>query len=58
MASTVTRGTVLDHCAESEELVSLVSALPQVCGELRDREASEERFTCELLQHQLHSSQL
>lgn len=40
-------GTVLDHFAESEELLSLVAALPHVYEELRSREKSEERFTSE-----------
>ena len=40
-------GTALDHFAESEELQSLVSTLPQVYNELRSRERSEERFTSE-----------
>lgn len=40
-------GTALDHFAESEELLSLVSSLPQVYSELRSREKSEERFTSE-----------
>ena len=36
--------TALDHFVESEEVASLVAALPKVCGELRAREASEQRF--------------
>lgn len=40
-------GTALDHFAESEELLSLVSTLPEVYSELRSRERSEERFTSE-----------
>lgn len=43
----VAYGTVLDHFLESEELMSLVTALPEVCEELRNRERSEERFTSE-----------
>ena len=37
----------LDHFEESKELLSLVKALPTVYNELRNRELSEERFTCE-----------
>lgn len=44
-------GTVLDHFAESGELFSLVTALPQVYEELRSREKSEERFTGEAIAH-------
>lgn len=44
---TVCSGSALDHFAESEELMSLVSSLPQVYSELRSREKSEERFTSE-----------
>ena len=40
----VTCGTVLDHCIENAELTSLVTTLPQVCRELRSREAADERF--------------
>lgn len=43
----IVSGTALDHFAESEELLSLVSTLPQVYDELRGRERSEERFTSE-----------
>jgi len=43
----LTCGTVLDHFVESEELMSIVAALPQSCEELRSREKSEERFTSE-----------
>ena len=51
----VGQGTVLDHFSESEEVLSLVAGLPQVCEELRSREKSEERFSskttaqCDLL---------
>lgn len=41
----ITRGTPLDHFAESEELLSIVSTLPQVCGEMRASENAIERFT-------------
>ena len=41
----ITRGTPLDHFAESEELSSIISTLPQVCGELRPSENAIERFT-------------
>lgn len=44
---TLACGTVLDHFTESEELLSLVNTLPHVYMELRSREKSEERFTCE-----------
>lgn len=44
-SAAVVHGTVLDHFAESEELMSLVTALPLVSEELRSREKSEERFT-------------
>ena len=41
----LTCGTPLDHFAESEELSSIVSTLPHVCGELRSSENAIERFT-------------
>lgn len=41
----ITRGTPLDHFAESEELSAIISTLPQVCGELRPSENAIERFT-------------
>ncbi len=41
-------GAVFNHFGESGELLSLVRALPQVCGELRSREKSEERFTSKM----------
>ena len=41
----LTCGTPLDHFAESEELSSIVSTLPHVCGELRLSENATEKFT-------------
>ncbi len=46
----VTCGTPLDHFAESKELSSIVSTLPNVCGELRPSENTIEKFTGTLLQ--------
>lgn len=41
----VTFGTALYHIAESEEVSSLVTDLPEVCrGDMRMREVSEQRF--------------
>jgi len=40
----LTFGTYLDHFAESEEVFSLVAALPEVCKDLRSRETSRQRF--------------
>ena len=37
--------TRLLHFAESEEVSSLVAALPEACREMRAREISEQRFT-------------
>lgn len=45
--ASVSFGTVLDHFAESEELSSLVDALPHVCSDQIALEASQERFTGE-----------
>lgn len=47
-------GSALDHFAESEELLCLVTSLPHVCGELRNREKSEERFISEPKEGALH----
>lgn len=41
----LTFGTALDHFAESEELRSLVDALPHICQDTIALEASHERFT-------------
>lgn len=41
----LTCGTRLDHFAENEELVSIISTLPQVCGEMRPSENAIEKFT-------------
>ena len=45
--ASVSFGTVLDHFAESEELSSLVDALPHICSDQIALEASQERFTGE-----------
>ena len=47
----LTCGTPLDHFAESKELSSIVSTLPQVCGELRPSENAIEKFTGMYLYH-------
>ena len=45
--ASVSFGTVLDHFAETEELSSLVDALPHICSDQIALEASQERFTGE-----------
>lgn len=40
----VTCGSAFDHFAESEELFSLIDALPLSCKELSTREGSQQRF--------------
>ena len=45
VCAALTFGTLLDHFAESEEVFSLVDALPEVCNDLRARENAHQRFT-------------
>ena len=40
----MTCGSAFDHFAESEELFSLIDALPLSCKELSTREGSQQRF--------------
>lgn len=47
MEDCISHGTHLDHFAESEELLSVVSMLPVVCGEMRPTENAVEKFTSE-----------
>ena len=49
----VAYGGLLDHFAESKELMSLIRALPAVYDVLRNREMSEERFTRKLVYEDL-----
>ena len=41
----LTCGSRLDHFAENEELISIISTLPQVCGDMRPSENAIESFT-------------
>ena len=40
----VTCGSAFDHFAESEELFSIIDALPLSCKDLSTRESSQQRF--------------